>query len=131
MAQAKKVKELFVVTPNKVGMLAEVTDAIAAAGVNIVALAAYGMQDKAHFMIVAEDSQKAANALKAKRFEAKEREVLCVTLSNKVGAAREMAKKLAQAGVDLNSCYGSTGNGSEAFLIMSAKDMDKALEVLK
>jgi len=131
MAQAKKVKELFVVTPNKVGMLAEVTDAIAASGVNILALAAYGLQDKAYFEIVAEDSQKAANALKAKKFEVKERDAICVTLSNKVGAAREMAKSLAQAGVDLNGCYGSTGNGSEALLIMSAKDMNKALEVLK
>jgi hypothetical protein len=131
MAVAKKVKELLVITPNKVGMLAEVTGAIADSGVNITAICAYGSGGKASFMIVTEDNQKAQNALKAKKYEVKEKEVVAVNLSNKVGAAKDMAKRLAQAGVNLDYCYGSTGNGAEAMFIFSTKDITKALDVLK
>lgn len=128
MGKANRVKEITAVTPNKAGMLAEVTSAISDAGVNIIALNAYGMGDKAKFLIVTEDNQKAMNALKAKKFEVKEGEALSVSMSNKVGAAKELAQKLSKAGIDLNYCYGSTGNGSESLLIFSTKDIKKALE---
>ena len=131
MAQARKVKELSVVTPNKVGMLAEVTGAIADGGVNITALAAWGDDSNAYFMIVAEDSQKAANALNAKKFEVKEKDVVAVTLSNKAGAAKDLAGKLSQAGVNLDYCYGSTGNSAESLFVFATKDINKALDVLK
>lgn len=131
MAIAKRVRELLVVTPNKAGMLAEVTSAIAEAGVNIIALSAYGDGAKANFMIVTEDNQKAMNALKAKKFDTKDKEIVSVSLSNKVGAAKDMAKRLAQAGIDLEYCYGSTGNGQEALFLFSTKDVARCLDVLK
>ncbi len=131
MATVKKVKELLVVTPNKSGMLAEVTSAIADSGVNIIAMSAYGAGAKANFMIVTEDNQKAMNALRAKKFDVKEKEVVSVSLSNKIGAAKEMAEKLAKAGIDLDYCYGSTGNGQEALFLFSTKDVAKSLDILK
>ena len=129
MAKAKKIKEIQAITPNKAGMLSEVASAIADAGVNIVAINAYGMGDKAKFLIVTEDNQKAMNALKSKKFEVKEGDAISISLSNKIGAAKELAQKLAKAGIDLDYCYGSTGNGTEALLIFSTKDINRALEV--
>ncbi len=131
MAIAKKVKEIVVVAPNRTGMLSEVTGAIADSGVNIVAMSAYGNGANANFMIVTEDNQKAIGALKAKKFEAKEKEIVSVSLSNKVGAAKEMAKRLAQAGIDLDYCYGSTGNGQEALFLFSTRDVARCLDALK
>jgi hypothetical protein len=129
MAKAKAIKEIVAVTPNKVGMLADVTSAISDAGVNIIALSASSMGKNARFLIVTENNQKAMAALKAKKFDVKEWDAISVTLSNQVGAARELAEKLAKAGIDLDYCYGSTGNGSEALLVFSTKDIKKALEI--
>ena len=129
MAKATKVKEIVATTPNKVGMLAEITNAISDAGVNILAISAHSMGDKAKFCIITEDNQKAMEALKRKKLSAIESDAVSVSLSNKVGAAKELANKLAKAGIDLDYCYGSTGNGSEALLIFSTKDINKALEL--
>lgn len=127
MAKASKVKEIVVTTPDKVGMLAEVTGIVAGAGVNILAICAYAMEGQAKFIMLTSDNAKAVNALKAKKMSIQELDAVSVSLNNKVGAAKELAEKLAKAGVDLNYCYGSTGNGSEALFVLSAKDTNKAL----
>lgn len=127
MAKASKIKEIIATTPNKVGMLAEVTNVVAGAGVNILALCAFAMEDKAKFMMLTSDNGKAASALKAKKIAVEEADVVSVTLSNKVGAAKELAEKLAKAEVDISYCYGSTGNGSEALFVLSVKDINKAI----
>lgn len=129
MAKAKQIKEIAAVTPNKAGMLAEVTNAIASAGVNIIALNAYSMGDKAKFLVVTDNNEKAMKVLKNKKFEVKEDDVLSVALSNKVGAVKELADKLQKSGVDLDYCYGSTGDGQESLLVFSTKDIKRALEV--
>ena len=127
MAKASKVKQIVATTPNKVGMLAEVTAVAAGAGVNILAICAYSMEGQAKFMMLTSDNAKAITALKGKKIAAEETDVVSVSLSNKVGAAKELAEKLAKAGIDLNYCYGSTGNGSEALFVLSAKDINKAI----
>jgi hypothetical protein len=127
MAKAAKVKEIMVTTPNKVGMLAEVAGIVSGAGVNILALCAYAMEGKANFLMLTSDNAKALGALKAKKMTVEEVPAVSVTLANKVGAAKELADKIAKAGVDISYCYGSTGNGSEALFVFSAKDIDKAV----
>jgi hypothetical protein len=131
MAKAIKAKEIVATTPDKVGMLAQVTAVVAGAGVNILAICAYAMDGKAKFLMLTSDNGKAQAALKGKNIEVEEADVVSVTLPNKVGAGKELADKLAKAGVDLNYIYGSTGNGSEALLILSAKDVNKAIEACK
>jgi hypothetical protein len=128
---AKVVKELLAVTPNRVGMLAEVSGAMAENGVNITAICAYGMGGKAYFMMLTDNNRKAVKALKARRFKVSERDVVAVELANKVGMAERLANKLARAGVSLDRCYGSTGNGTKALLVFSTKSLKKALAALK
>lgn len=128
MAKVSKVKEIVATTPNKVGMLAKITNAISDAGVNIIAISAHAAGNKAKFMIVTEDNQKAMRALRKKKLIVGEGDAVSVTLSNKVGSARELANKLAKSGIDLNYCYGSTGNGSESLMVFSTKDVKKALK---
>jgi len=127
MAKAIKVKQIIATTPNKMGMLAEVTSAIASVGVNILAVCAYAMEGNAKFMMLTSDNGKAINALKARKIGVEEVDAISVSLNNKAGVAKELAEKLAKAGVDIDYCYGSTGNGSEALLVLSAKDLNKAL----
>ena len=63
MAKARKVKEISFTTPNKVGLLSEVTTAITKAKVNINAICAYGMGNTAYFMLITVSNAKAKKAL--------------------------------------------------------------------
>lgn len=124
-------KQLQVVTPNKIGMLAEVTGTIADTGVNIDALCAYAIGKKAYFLVITNDNAKALKALKTKKFQAKEENVVLVDLENRVGAAGEMGSKLKEAKVDLSYIYGTTcGRGGPAMLVFKSNKNAKAVEVL-
>lgn len=132
MAGARIAKELFVQTPNKVGMLAEVTSKVAGKGVNIEGLNAYAIEDKAYFRLVVSDTEKAKLALSG--FEIEDKEVVVVELENRVGAAKEIALKLKEAGIDLSYVYGSTcgcgGSGCGCLFIFSSNNNKKAVAVL-
>ena len=131
MAKASIIKELLVKTPNKVGMLGEVTEAIAKSGANMTALNAFGIDKNAIFRIVSSDNAKAISGVKAKNFEVSERDVVSVELENKPGQAAEMGKKLKEANIDIAYIYGSTcGSGGLCTLIFNCNDNKKAVEVL-
>ena len=119
-------KELLVITPNEVGMLAKVTGAIADTGVNIESICAYVVGDKGYFRIITSDNAKIKNALEPLGFEIAENEVLILKLENKIGAAKEVAEKLARAGIDLKNIYGSTASDKLATLILTASNNQKA-----
>ena len=54
---------------NKVGLLSEIGTALAGAKVNITAICAYGMENKAYFMLLTESNAKAKKALSPLRVE--------------------------------------------------------------
>ena len=131
MAKAGIVKELLVKTENKIGMMAEVTEAIAGKGANITALNAFGIDKNAIFRVVTSDNAKAIDGIKAKNFEVSEREVVSVGLDNKPGTAAELGKRLKAAGIDINYIYGSTCDcGGPSTIIFNCKDNKKAAEIL-
>ena len=131
MAKVSIIKELLVKAENKMGMMAEITKAIAESGANITALNAFGIDKKAIFRIVTTDNAKAIGGIKAKNFEVSERDVVAVELENKVGAASDMAGKLKDAGIDIAYIYGSTCSGGCACtLIFNCNDNKKAIEAL-
>jgi hypothetical protein len=130
MAKASKVNHLMVETPDEVGMMAKVCSAISDAGVNIKAICASAREGKGQFMLLTEDNAKAEQALKSGGFTTSQEEVVAIELENEVGAAKKMTQKLANAGVNLKYCYGSTGNGTMALLIFNSNDNEKALKTL-
>ncbi len=130
MAKATKVNQLMVETPDEVGMMAKVCSAISDAGVNIKALCAYVEDKKGYFMLLTEDNSKAEQALKSAGFTVSQEGAVAIELENEMGAAKKMTQKLADAGVNLKKCYGSTGNGTMALLIFNSNDNEKALEAL-
>lgn len=124
-------KQLQIITPNKVGMLAEVTNTIADTGANINTICAYGMDKKAFFLVITSDNVKAAKALKAKKLKVKEESVVLVDLDNRVGAAGDMGNKLRDAKVDINYMYGTTCScGGPAMLVFKSNKNAKAVEAL-
>jgi len=131
MAKACKAKQIRLTTTNKVGTLAKVSSAIAVAKVNINAICAWGDKKKACFLMVAERHMKAKNALTKARFKVTDEDVILVKMPNKPGQMQGVAKKIADAGINILYAYGSGGSGRTSFCVFKTDDDKKAIKAIK
>ena len=132
MTKVKSGKQLLAVAENKVGMLAEVWADVSGAGVNIQAINAYGVGNKANFRLITDNNQKAQEVLQAKGHQVSEQDVVMVELPNKLGVLKEAADKLKAAGIDLEYIYGTTCSaGCDCLLVFASNDNAQAKKVLK
>ena len=131
MAKAKKVKQLSFMMTDQAGLLSEITAALGAAKVNINAICAYGMQNEATFMLTADSSAKTKKALtKLGVAELKEEDVFTVEMTNKPGELQKVAKKIADAGINIIYMYGTTTAGRSATCVFATSDDAQAIKII-
>jgi hypothetical protein len=127
MAKAKKLKQLSFTMPNKAGLLSEVSAAIADAKVTINSICAYEMENNAYFMLTTDSNAKAKKALAQLGTEIKEEDVVAVEMPHKAGELQKVAKKIADAGININYVYGTTGIGKSSICVFKTSDNTKAV----
>jgi hypothetical protein len=99
-------KDLTVIMEDKPGKLADLGEATGRAGVNIEGLCAMVGDGKGFIHILVEDADAARKALEdAGIAVADERDAVVVDLHDKPGAMGEIARDLADAGVNLDVAY--------------------------
>lgn len=99
-------KDLTVIMEDQPGKLAELGEATGRAGVNIAGLCAMVGDGKGFIHILVDDADKARGALEAAGISvADEREAVIVDLHDKPGAMGEIARDLAEAGVNIDVAY--------------------------
>ena len=126
-----KGEEVFLTAPNRIGLLEEICKSISESGVNIRAICAYVVDDKALFRIVTSDNTKTKEILEANNYSVEKKEVVIVELPDKVGELYNLASKVKDAGVDLNYIYGTTVAPQEnAILVLSSNNNEKVLDLL-
>ncbi len=123
--------DLTIALANRPGSLADLGEALGAAGVNIEAIAGFGTGDTGIAHLVVDDADAARSALEAAGIEVTDaRETMSVTLADEPGALGSYARKLATAGVNIDAAYiGGTGGGGEVELIFVVDDLDAAKNV--
>jgi hypothetical protein len=128
---ARAAEELLVTMPTKVGLLAEVADALAAAGVNILAILA---QDKpgaiGEVRFVPSDEDAAEAALKAIGAKVTREPVLVLWVPHELGSLDRVVRRIADAGVNIESAYVTTADTDHATIIMRTDDDAKVLGFL-
>jgi hypothetical protein len=122
MAKARKVKEIGFSMANRVGLLSEVTTVLAKAKVNINALCAYGMETNAFFMLTTNSNAKSKKALAPLGVAIEEKDVVQVEMANKPGELQKVAQRIADAGIDIEYVYATTGGGKATCVFKSADD---------
>ncbi|MDD5291597.1 MAG: hypothetical protein PHY46_00220 [Candidatus Omnitrophica bacterium] len=132
MAQANLAKELVIEVADKQGIFADIASAVGDAGVNITAVCAYAVSDKAYFRIMASDNKRAKDALVKKGFKVEEKDVVTVMLEDRVGRAKELALQLKEGKVNLYCLYGTTCGcaGSQALIVMGSNDCKKVINAI-
>src|SRR5512139_959839 len=98
--------DLTVTMEDKPGSLAKVGEALGKAGINIEGMCAMTLGGKGVVHILVEDAVKARRALQANHIEVVgEQEVLVLDIEDRPGVAGNMARRLANAEVNINFAY--------------------------
>jgi hypothetical protein len=130
MAKAIKVKQLLFSLPNNVGLLMEITEALAKAKINVEAICAYAWEElDASFMMVTDNNTKAKKVLSKMGAKVELEDVLALEVPNKVGELNKATKKIAFAGIDIYYLYGSPAKGKMTLIFKTENDK-KALKAL-
>ena len=131
MAKARKVKEISFTMPNRVGLLSEVTTAVAKAKVNITALCAYAMENSAFFMLTVDSNARAKKALALLGVGIEERDVVEVEMPNKPGELQKVARKIGDVGIDIEYMYATAGKGKTPTCVFKTSDDQKMIKIIR
>ncbi len=125
------IKQLSIFVENKRGRLAEITKAIAAAGVDIRALSIADTTDFGILRLIVNKPDAAAAALKEKGITVSVTNVIAVGIDDKPGAFAVPMQILADNEIDVEYMYAFITRKSEkAYVILRVADNDAAAKVL-
>ncbi|MBV8584956.1 MAG: ACT domain-containing protein [Verrucomicrobia bacterium] len=125
------VTQLALFLENKPGTLAAVCDALAAANINIFALTISDTVDHSVVRMVVSDTRRALNIFEEHGTLVVDNEVIMIEHDNKPGTLGAVAKKLANAGVNIEYAYlASSPQASTGILILRPNDVQRAKEIL-
>ena len=103
--------DLVIDIENSPGARAQVAAAISDAGVNIAAATCMGPGDRAELHILVPHAEAVKHALTISHLAVtREREVVVVNVEDRPGVLADLARKIAQAGVNLDLVYIATQN---------------------
>jgi hypothetical protein len=112
--------EFVVRMDNRPGRLAALTEVLAAAGVNIEALAAFGYDGEGIVRLIVDQPEAARRTLRDAGLVSEEHSVLTTFLSHTPGQLAGVARKLADSGVNIDAVYvlNSGADGIELALVV-------------
>ena len=126
-----KIEQLSIFLENKAGRLAEVTDVLATAHINIRALSLADTSDFGILRLIVNDHEAAKNALKAAGFTVGLTSVVAVEVPHSPGGLNSILQMLGQKGINVEYMYAFLQKGDNAVLIFRFNHLDSALDILK
>ncbi|VVC72033.1 ACT domain protein [uncultured archaeon] len=125
-------KEISVIAKNRVGAFADVAEALGKVGVNIKTVMVNGSGETAVIRLITEDDVSAKNALEKAGMNPRVSEILLLSMRDRPGELAKIVRKLALAGVDLESVYiaGRTASG-DVEVAIKPDNFGKAASALK
>lgn len=122
--------EFTVWLSNRPGMLAALATLIARAGVNIDAMAAFGVDEEGFVRIVADDAAATRATLRDAGVGFEERDVLITTVPNKPGGLADLTNELAKCRVNIDAMYLLHTTHEDQVFALAVDRMDEAQRVL-
>jgi len=119
-------KDLTIYLGDHPGSLAKVGEALGKAGVNIDGICGVTVQGKGVIHVLVADAAKARRTLEANHIDvAKESDVVVLDVEDRPGVLGNVARRLANAGVNLHIAYLATSSK----LVVGADDLEKVRAV--
>jgi len=116
-------KDLTLIPDDQPGVLARIGEAAGAAGLNIEGVSAFTGQGKGVIHLLVDDPDQGLDVLSEAGFEVKAmRDVVVVDCQDRPGELGDIARKVAEAGINVEQAYTATANR----VVLVCDDVDKA-----
>jgi hypothetical protein len=120
-------KDLTIILEDRPGTLADMGEALGTAGINIDGMCGFPSEGKGVIHLLVEDATGARSALEGAGIEVgAEREVLVVEVDDRPGAFGDIARKIANEGVNSDLVYMATNTR----LVVGTNDLEKTRSAL-
>ena len=126
-----KIEQLSIFLENKAGRLAEVTNVLGAADVNIRALSLADTSDFGILRLIVNDCEKARTALKDAGFTVSLTNVVAVEVPHVPGGLNSIVQLLGKKGINVEYMYAFMQKGDNAVLIIRFNNPEAAIAVLQ
>lgn len=127
-----KVEQISVFLENKSGRLADVTNVLAEARINLRALSLADTADFGILRLIVDDTERAKAVLKDGGFTVGKTEVVAVEVQDKPGGMAAILNALKGEAINVEYMYAFVRkSGEHAVIIFRFDDLDKAIEVLR
>ena len=124
-------KEFDVLVENRPGELAKICELLGGNGVNIKAIASERSHNEPLVRIVTDDENTTQSSLQRKGISFETKDVLSIRLTDKPGELGRMARKLARAGVNVDSIFILSKEDGFTDMALTVDNMKKAKEALR
>ena len=125
------IKQLSIFVENKSGRLAEITEALGAAGVDIRALSVADTTDFGILRLIVDRPDEAKELLSSKGLTVSLTDVIAVSIADKPGEFARVLRVLFVAGIAVEYMYAFiTRNEDNAYVILRVADNEKASAVI-
>lgn len=117
-------RELFVVADNRVGLLADISETLARKSINLegIDVEATGTKALCRILTLERDEETAKKELEKAGFEVMASDILVIKLVNQPGKLSEIARTLADKGINIRNVHLLTKNDEFA---LCSLDVDK------
>ena len=124
-------KEIVIVTKNRAGLVADISEVLAARGINIETLDAEEVQDLAVVELTVDRYDVALQALRDAGFEAITEDAIVVRLPDEPGALAKVARRFKEANIDLRSVRILGRQQGSALVALATERTDEARALVK
>jgi hypothetical protein len=125
-------KQVSVTMENTPGTLARMCSAFAERKVNILAFTSSEREGKSLVRLIVDKLKVAKKALEGIGYSHTEEQVLGTKLPNRPGMLGTVAKKLADAGINIEYAYSGVEPGpAQQLVVLSVSDFDRAKKLVK
>ena len=122
-------KQLTVLTENRVGALAEVASLLGSNGINMESISLESFHDGAVIRLITRDAASARKALSKSGFQSVESDVLVLDILDRPGELGKIATSMAREGINIENIYMVSRNKEKTRLALRVNDLQKAEEL--
>ena len=124
------IKEIVVSVDVEIGVVADITQTLADAGVNIETISVDGLGDRGVIILTTDSYDVAMDALRQAKFELVTHDAMVLRLEDKPGALGKVAAKLRDAQVSIQSLHVLKSDGDYVRVAVTVDDREKAEAML-
>lgn len=124
-------KQITIITKDRPGLMADISDVLQAAGVNIESLAAEQIGKSAAIIMTVDNYDGALRALAGTSFKAVTEDAILVKLDDRPGALATIAHRFKDAKINLRSIRILSRDGGKAIVAISADRTKEAMDLVK